>query len=303
MTYRFGQMFHLLPRWRPAPLLIVLVLTAAACTSDDSTGFATGGATSTPATLRPSSGESDPGPATGTVVIAALAASEFVNAAISDNDAVSLLAGRAYDDPSRGAPFDPELLAARLVELEAFDGTVRGVRPSSSAYPDGGDDLAPSCTRSAGLVCQVDLVGSGEELLASVIVYWFDDGVTDFSIVTRSRDGLATGIGEARCSDGSELIHGGHTPDRFDIAICMDPSGAVEYNGKIRHSDLGIQLSACRIESDHWEASNEGFRYLVDGSASTTRSSLDVFDPDGELIQSGRFTSVRFEHPATPTIC
>lgn len=296
-------MFHLASSLRPAPLLVALVLTATACTSNNSTGFATGGATSTPATVVGSSGDADPDPPTGSVVVAALAASEFVNAAISDNDAASLLAGRAYDDPSRGAPFDPGLLAARLVELEAFEGTVGAVRPSLSAYPDGGDDLAPSCTRSAGLLCQVDLIGSSQELLASVIVYWFADGVTDFSIVTRSSDGVAMGVGEARCSNGSELIHGGHTPDRFDIAVCIDDTGAVEYNGKVRHSDLGIQLGACQDGADRWEATNEGFRYLVDGSGSTTRSSIEVFDPDGELIQSEPFTSVRFDHPAAPAIC
>ena len=271
--------------------------TSGSDTSVDSTEVTSSGPDSSTDTTRETDSTVD------SVPIAAVAATEFANAAMADLNAESHLASAAFDDPDRGAPFDPGVLAARFIELQAFAGFVTSVQPSTTAYPDSDPELAPSCGRSVDLYCQVDLIDSTGGARASVVVYWFDDGVTDFSIITRSSSGAANGIGGAVCGPGFELLHGGHTPDRFDIAVCIDGTGAVQYNGMIRNTELGIQLEACQEGAEQWVALNEGFRYLVDGSISATRSSVDVFDPDGILIQSGPFTSVTFSPSTTPTRC
>jgi hypothetical protein len=237
-----------------------------------------------------------------TVAAGALAAAEFVSAAIEGGDASARLATAATGDGGQDA-FDAALLSARLDELRAFEGSVAAVRPSTSAYPDAGSGLAPACGQSSGLYCQVDLVGDGDQLLASVVVYWFGDGVTDFSILIRDSAGEATGIGEARCSAGLRLLHGGHTPDRFDIAVCVDDAGRIEYNGWERGTDSGIRLAGCQDGPERWTATNEGYVYLVDGSSSPVTSHIRVYDPDGELALEGPFTAVELPAPTAPASC
>lgn len=274
-----------------ALLVAAHALLVAACTEGDDGG---------PETL-------DPGPDAAdepldTYPAAALAALDFVSIALEGGDASSLFATTPLADDELGAPFDPGLLGARLRELAAFSGTVSALRPSPAAYPGSDGALAPACGRSTGLFCQVDLVGAGDALLASVVVYWFGDGVTDFSIITRSSAGVANGIGEARCSPGFSLLHGGHTPDRFDIAVCVNDSGELEYNGAERGTGLGIRLDACQEGPAQWVADNEGFRYVVD-TVSEVRSTIEVFNPSGTIVEDGPFTTVRLNQPVTPSFC
>ncbi len=238
----------------------------------------------------------------GTIVPAATSV-EFVIAAIEGRDAASHFATTAFDDPAKGNPFDPSVLAGRLIELDELDATPTMVTPSSNAFPDAGTDLAPSCQEGAGLICQIDIGSSSGQIQASVIVHWFDDGITDFSIVTRSETGAPDGIGEAQCDPGYELVHGGHTPDRFDVAVCVDQSGSVQYRGQVRHEDSGIRLDGCRQGDDQWIALNEGYRYLVDGTVSATRSTIQVFNEAGVLTTDQPFTSVRFDPVVTPASC
>ena len=237
------------------------------------------------------------------MVAGAVAAAEFVSAAIEGIDAEAYLADAPIDTAGQGAPFDPELLPSRLDDLAAFSGTIDAVRPSTTAYPDAGDDLAPACDQSSGVYCQVDLIGAGDELVASIVVWWFGDGVTDFSIVTRSGNGEATGIGEAQCSAGTSLLHGGHSPDRFDVAVCVDDGGRLEYNGWERGTDIGIRLDACEDGPEVWMATNEGYTYVVDGSASPVQSRIRVYDTTGAQILDGLFAAVRLPVPATPAGC
>ncbi len=212
--------------------------------------------------------------------------------------AVGVLASASapFDDPERGAPFDPTAMKARLSDLAAFAATIASVRASTTADTAGG-----ACDESSGLRCAVDLIDSNNQIQASVVVYWLSDGVTDFSIVVRSASGRPAGIGRAGCSAGYELVHGGHTPDRFDVALCADASGRLEYNGIERKTDRGIKLAPCPVAPDQWEVTNDGFRYLVNGAISATRSQLEVYQPDGKLIYSGQFTTVRFP-PLAPLV-
>jgi hypothetical protein len=230
------------------------------------------------------------------------ASSRFVAAAINADQAASYLASAPFDDPARGAPFDPALLTRRLAELDRFRGSVDSVRPSTDAHPDAEAGVGPACARAYDLYCEVDLVDGSGSTVASVIVYWFGDGVTDFSIVNRSPAGDPVGIGEARCSPGYRLVHGGHTPDRFDIAVCVDAGGGVEYNGRVRSEDQGIRLDAC-TDGPVWVALNNQHQYLVDGGGPTSRSRIRVIDPDGEQIVNAPFTTVAFEPQAAPLAC
>ena len=261
-------------RVRLLPLVAAMVV-ASGCSSDDPEAATT---TTAPA------GESPSG--------AAIAAVEFVSAAIAGAAAESHFASQGFDESTRGAPFDPTTLSGRLPELEALAGSVDSVSPS-----------ADPCDRAVLVRCPVDVLAPGGQLLVTVVVSWFDDGVTDFSIVKRSSDGSPSGVGQASCGPGFTLLHGGHTPDRFDIAVCMDPDGAVEYNGRIRNTELGIRLVACQLAERQWQATNEGFRYLVDGTPSDNRSTIQVFDPDGDRVELDPFTTVRFDPPATAVAC
>lgn len=287
----------------PAPChrVLAVFLAAAAilagCTSgEDDRGMAAGGASTTTAVAVDGSGTS-----AGSIV--AHASVEFVTSALSAGPAQDLILERPVDDPAVGAPFEPDLLSGRLVEIRALSGVVETVRPSETAHTAVPIGLGPACAQASVLSCEVDLFDSAERVLASIVVYWLDDGVIDFSIVRRDVGERPVGIGEALCSQGYELLHGGHTPDRFDIAVCIGDGGAVEYNGAERGKDLGIRLAACARDRGEWTAVNEGFRYVVNGSASAPRSEIEVFDPDGDLLEAGFFTTVSVEHDAAALPC
>ena len=275
-------------------VLAALTLLALGCTADETPGD--GQATATGADGGQADGDAGD-PSQG-----ALAAAEFVLAAIDGRSASSYFASDALGDDQQGATFDVGVLTDRLVDLETLGADVQEIRASTSAYPDAAPELGPACDRSTGLYCQVDLYNSSDSLLASVVVFWFGDGVTDYSIIRRTSSGAAVGIGEAGCSSGLGLLHGGHT-DRFDIAICADETGALEYSGAERGTENSIRLDACQDASDRWVADNLGFRYVVDGTGSSVRSQLDVFNPSGTSIENGPFTAVRIADAATPTSC
>lgn len=234
-------------------------------------------------------------------VNAQLAAIEFVSSAANGSGAVALLATNPLPDDQQGAPYDADRLEERLADLQALGGSFETIE--LGVLDDGGSDLGPSCSRSSGIYCQVDLRRSNGQAVASVIVYWFGDGVTGFSIVNRSEDGTARGIGDARCSAGHQLLHGGHAVDRFDIAVCVDDSGRLEYNGKERGSVAGLTLTACPDNEKRWVARNGGHQYIVDGSGSDVRSYIEVIDPAGARILRSPFTSVDLVPPAKPASC
>jgi hypothetical protein len=237
----------------------------------------------------------DDGPAAADApAVGAVAAAEFVSAAIEGADPEAYL----VDDAAGSGQ-----LEGRLSDLAAFDGTVARVEPSTTAYPDASEELGPACDDAGGTYCQVDLFDGDEELVASVAVYWFGDGVSDFAIVGRAPDGRATGIGEAHCGPGTALLHGGHSPDRFDVAVCVGEDGRIEYNGWERGTTSGIRLDGCQEAPDRWLATNEGYRYLVDGSGSPVMSALRVYDPSGENLLDETFAAVRLPAAGSPVSC
>lgn len=274
--------------------IVVLALLASSCTGGSDDGEAAGDGSD-----RTDGLESTDQPS-AELPPAAFASVEFVNAVIADQGGASYIATTSEGDAA--AAFDPELVSRRLDDLRAFAGIVENVVPSTIAYPGADNGLGPACGRSAGVFCQVDLAAPDGEAVASVVVYWFGDGVTDFSIVARSRAGGATGIGIARCSPGFSLVHGGHT-DRFDVAICGNESGELEYSGAERGTDLDIRLEACQDGPDRWVAVNEGFRYEIDGSSTEVQSSLEVRDPRGDLASAGAFLPVELAPAGTPRFC
>lgn len=232
----------------------------------------------------------------------AVTSTRFVAEAINREDPRSYLAADSFDHVQRGGPYDPDDLRRRFSELDAFAGQVASVRPSPDAYPDDDPELAPSCASSYGPYCQVDLLTSDGSRVASVIVYWFGEGVTGFTVVERDPGGAPIGVGTADCSPGYQVIHGGQTIDRFDISVCVDGSGQVEYNGRVRNEDLGITLPACR-DGESWVAHNGATVYRVAPVDQSTRSHVTVTNPDGTTQVDAHFT--RFEHPpvAEPDPC
>lgn len=227
---------------------------------------------------------------------------EFVTAALEGSAAASFFATDPLDDADQGAPFDRAILEGRLSDLAALAVDGSSVRPSAEASFPTGDGLGPACARSSGLLCEVDVIGPADSVVASVIVYWFGDGVTDFSILPRGDGGAYEGVGEASCSPGFELVHGGSS-DRFDIAVCVDASGEVEYNGADRDREVGIRLEGCRADEIRWEARNVGFLYVVEEAGRPIGSRIEVLNPSGETVEDGLFTTVRREPPATPEAC
>ena len=98
------------------------------------------------------------------------------------------------------------------------------------------------------------------------------------------------------------MLHGGHTPDRFDIAVCIDGSGQIEYNGAVRGENQGIKLAGCAGGST-WVAFNNQHEYRVE-AVSASRSYITVFAPDGEVLVDEPLTSVTFPSPgAAPQPC
>lgn len=301
-------------------MAVVLGLGTAACAQSSGSGNSAGSSLTSstpPTTPAPTASPAAPaststggaagsqgGATNGSTVSAnaALASVAFVTAAMAGENPSSFLASAPHDDPRQGAPYNPTQLTTRLGELAALVAVATTARPSADAYPAGGTGLAPACDGSVGLRCMVDLLDANGQPVASVVVHWLADGVTDFVVMSRDGTGAVHGIGRASCSPGSSLVFGGQAPDRFDIAVCIDGRGQAEYNGVDRGPGLGtIRLPACLAGPNRWEATNNGFRYVVDGNTAVDgdgvawRSTLQVLNPAGKVAIDTPFTAVHLE--------
>ena len=219
---------------------------------------------------------------------------EFVAAAVAGGDAAGYLAPDPVDDPTVGAPYTPGGLTARLPTLAGLVSGQPDVRPSTTAHP--ASPTGPACDGDQGEVCDIEVFDGSGRLRATVVVHWSAGGVTDFVIVDPSDTGTPGGVGRAVCSPGFTLILGGHGIDRFDVAVCANASGAVEYQGASREKDQGITIAACALGGDGYRATNNGFEYTVSGADGPRRGRLTVLDPSGETVIDTLFTAYR----ATP---
>lgn len=305
-------------RFRPGPraavrrllLLLVVTATAAACASGTSdtpaapttpagpgSSASAGGAGLTPGGATGTTGDAGPGgtgAGTAQSSNAEVASIEFVSTAVAGEDAAGYLAPDAVDDPALGAPYTPAYLTPRLADLSGLVDGPPDVRPSSTAHP--GSPIGPACAEGASgatSVCDVEVFDGSGRLRATVAVHWADSGVTDFVIVGPSGTGAPGGVGRAVCSPSSTLLVGGHTIAKFDVAICADADGAVEYQGVSRETGVGITIAACVAGSDVYEATNNDFGYTVSGAVGPQRGRLTVLDPSGKTVVDTTFTPYR----------
>lgn len=310
------------PRAATVRLLLVLAVAATGSACASGGGSASTGSSST-ATGSPSAsappGSTAPGgtvDGTGTTARPAtqsggagaapssnaeVASIEFVSTAVSGGDASGYLAPSPIDDPALGAPYTPAGLTARLADLSGLLEEGRpDVRPSTTAHP--ASAIGPACdggADGAATVCDIELFDGAGHLRATVVVHWADGGVVDFVIVDPSDTGAPGGVGKAVCSPGFVLLVGGHAVDRFDVAICADVAGNVEYQGANRENGDGITITACAAGSDVYRASNNGFGYTVNGAAGPQRGQLSVLNPSGANVLDVAFTPYRTT-PAGP---
>ncbi len=225
---------------------------------------------------------------------------EFVSTAVAGDDASGYLAPAPVDDPALGAPTTLAYLEARLADLSGLVDEGRpDVRASTTAHPGPGGPACDDGVDGAAPVCDIEVFDGAGHLRATVVVHWAGGGVTDFVIVAPSDTGAPGGAGRALCSPGFTLLVGGHAVDRFDVAICADLTGAVEYRGVSRASGDGITISACSSGSDTYRATNNGFGYTVKAALGPRRGQLSVLNPSGETVVDTTFTPYRTT-PARP---
>ncbi|MEZ5407245.1 MAG: hypothetical protein R2761_04415 [Acidimicrobiales bacterium] len=308
------------PSFRPRPgpraavrtFLLVVAATAGACASSNAPA-----ATTVPA---PTSGSGSgaggsltvdgaPGGAASAASVAGAAQSsnaevatiEFVSTAVAGGDASGYLAPDPVDDPALGAPYTPAYLTPRLADLSGLVEGRPDVRPSTTAHP--ASPIGPACDNppgGAGSVCDVEVFDGSGRLRATVAVHWAGSGVSDFVIVEPSDTGAPGGVGLAVCSPGYTLVVGGHAVDRFDVAICTDTRGAVEYQGASRANGDGITITACTAGRDVYEATNNDFGYTVKGAVGPQRGQLTVLNPSGATVLDTTFTPYRTTPAAAP---
>lgn len=295
------------PAARAAAFLLIAALGALGCASGAGTtaSSTTASSTSGGTVASPAGGSTGTGTGTGTSGAGAgqaasanaeAASVEFVTAAVGGGDAAGYLAPDPVDDPAVGAPYTPQGLTARLADLAGLASGQAGVRPSTTAHPT--SVTGPACDGARGEVCDIEVFDGSGRLRATVIVHWSGGGVTDFVIVDPSDTGTPGGVGRAVCSPGFNLIVGGHGVDRFDVAVCADPSGTVEYQGASRENGKGITIAACAAGADAYRATNNGFGYTVSGADGPQRGRLTVLDPAGKTVVDTVFTPFR----ATPAV-
>ncbi len=308
------------PCWpRTASRLLLLVAVAAsggvACASGGGTGPSTGspvtaatGSPSAPAGtgstdsgltaagpgVGKASGQGGGGTGTAPSSNAEVASIELVSTALAGGDASGYLAPGPIDDPALGAPYAPAELTARLAALSGLvkDGPPT-VRPSTTAHP--ASATGPACDTGPGAaatVCDIEVFDGAGRQRATVVVHWAGGGATDVVVVERSDTGVPGGVGQAVCSPGLTLVVGGHAVDRFDVAICADADGAVEYRGANRANNQGITIPACAAGPDEYRATNNGFVYTVK-AAGPRRGVLAVVDPSGDTVLDTAFTPYR----------
>ena len=223
--------------------------------------------------------------------LAAVASTELVSALASgDLDrAATFLVDEPFDDPAAGAPYDRDLLLARLADVAAAarTGSVR----SAEAPLGGGEDIGGGCARDGGITCSVD-IAPRTDATTTILVHWNEGGVSDLTIIPLDLRGRPAGIGGSRCSIGFTLVHGGQNPAQYDIAVCASAAGRAEYVGSVRNTDLDIRLDACVDGDRTWVADNRGTRYTVDGTVGPARSTIEVSTSQGIVVEAGPFTSV-----------
>lgn len=97
----------------------------------------------------------------------------------------------------------------------------------------------------------------------------------------------------ARCSGGLQLVVGGRTADgAWDVAVCADSRGELEYNGISTETEASIRLPACLTASGRYRAENAGTRYIVNEDGSAGASWLRVRLPNGDLAIDEPFGSI-----------
>ncbi|MDH4364005.1 MAG: hypothetical protein OEY70_07995 [Acidimicrobiia bacterium] len=294
-------------------LLVVAATTAGACASGSSNAPAATAGAAQPSgpvsgvgglTVDSASGRGAIGAGTAQSSNAEVATIEFVSTAVAGEDASGYLAPDPIDDPALGAPYTPAYLTPRLADLSGLVEGRPDVRPSTSAHP--ASPIGPACDNisgGAGSVCDVEVFDGSGRMRATVVVHWAGTGVTDFVIVDPSGTGAPGGVGLAVCSPGFTLLVGGHAVDRFDVAICTDARGAVEYQGASRENGDGITITACTAGRDLYEATNNGFGYRVKGVAGPQRGQLTVLNPSGATVLDTTFTPYRTTPAAPPDQC
>jgi hypothetical protein len=93
---------------------------------------------------------------------------------------------------------------------------------------------------------------------------------------------------EARCSDGQSVMAYGRT-ERSLMAICVDPSGDLEYRGVRLSDDASVTLSASRGSDGTVIADNDGVTYSVSPKVFLVSEGDSVIYRDSwiEFVQPG----------------
>ncbi len=93
---------------------------------------------------------------------------------------------------------------------------------------------------------------------------------------------------KARCDDGQLVMAYGRT-ERSLMAICVDPSGDLEYRGVRLSDDAGVTLSASRGSDGTVIAENDGVTYSVSPKIFLVSEGDNVIYRDSwiELVQPG----------------
>lgn len=122
-----------------------------------------------------------------------------------------------------------------------------------------------------------------------------DDDSTANALTNNTNDAEADSTDESTgdpdplglCDAGSTLIHGGESfgaPDSngdIQVAICLQPSGVLEYFGLETATNLSIRLPACQAAPGRYVANNSGSIYTVTNDLAAATPSVSLVSPSG----------------------
>lgn len=176
----------------------------------------------------------------------------------------------------------------REVQVEGADRAIRFTIPSPT-----GDGASDNMMIEAGGVTIEAYTYVYIEDLEVVQPADMDYFLESIRVDRNALPSLPTSVGLARCEDRGVVTFGGSTESGFDVVICVDDIGRLQYHGVEVATGLEIRLSACQVAAGLFAALNDDTLYLVDGRTSEAFSSdVSIHDGTGSRYFNDLFVGV-----------
>ncbi|MEQ8842259.1 MAG: S8/S53 family peptidase [Acidimicrobiales bacterium] len=184
--------------------------------------------------------------------------------------------------------YDPSPHWYEQVEVQGADRAIRFTDPSSSG--DGASDNLMIEVGNVTIEAYAYVYIEDLDVLGSADLAHFLDSIR---VARDELPTLPTSSGSARCENREVATFGGSTEAGFDVVVCIDTNGNLQYHGVEVATGLEIRLSACQVADGLFAALDGNTLYLVDGRIPEAFSSdVSIYDESGSRYFNDLFVGV-----------